>query len=206
MSLTYQPDRFGGILETYEWDNIWYDHADKDDKPRILVIGDSISCGYRPVLTVLLGGNTYVDAIGTSRAVDNPWFEQLLDCMLAQRSDYTAVIFNNGLHGFHLDAEAYEAGLLRMAAYLRQKLPHARLIMPLSTPVRKPGELMQLESRNETVIARNLALCRVAERVGAVTCDFYSALVDHPELWGGDGVHLAKEGYQLLASLCRDLL
>ena len=44
---TYQFEHLNGKLETYEWDNALWEHADTIDIPRVLFIGASISSGIR---------------------------------------------------------------------------------------------------------------------------------------------------------------
>ena len=44
---TYQWDERGARLETYEWDNVWWEHTEDRRAPRALIVGDSISCGFR---------------------------------------------------------------------------------------------------------------------------------------------------------------
>lgn len=38
------------IHESIEWTNIWIPSADKNDLPRVLLIGNSITQGYYPVV------------------------------------------------------------------------------------------------------------------------------------------------------------
>ena len=64
-------------LEMFEWDNLWIEHADKEDIKRVLYIGDSISCGVRQVATSISNGEIYFDGFGTSKALDNPYFKDV---------------------------------------------------------------------------------------------------------------------------------
>ena len=48
---TYEFENRSNCLEHYEWDNTWWDSADVTGTPRVLYIGDSISCGARKVAT-----------------------------------------------------------------------------------------------------------------------------------------------------------
>ena len=65
-------------LETYEWDNVWWECADDCETPRVLYIGDSISCGTRRFATEATENTILFDGVGTSKAVDNPLFAVLL--------------------------------------------------------------------------------------------------------------------------------
>ena len=65
-------------LETYEWDNVWFEQANQPDAKRVLYIGDSISCGTRHQATIAAGNKIFFDGIGTSKAVDNQYFKSKL--------------------------------------------------------------------------------------------------------------------------------
>ena len=43
-------------LETYEWDDIWFDHATDTQQKRVIVFGDSITVNYRFPLVENLRG------------------------------------------------------------------------------------------------------------------------------------------------------
>ena len=104
MKFTYETENRTHKYETYEWDNTWIDHP-YDDTKRVLYIGDSISCGTRPFATELADGKMVFDLFGSSKAVDNPYFKDALTVFANQEEHRDAVIFNNGLHGWHLEDE-----------------------------------------------------------------------------------------------------
>ena len=60
------------VREQCEWSNHWWDCANDPSLPRVLTIGDSICCGYSPVVTRLLQGKAHVDRQGTSRSLNDP--------------------------------------------------------------------------------------------------------------------------------------
>lgn len=192
-----------GKLETYEWDNLWWEHAnDAENKPRALIIGDSISCGYRGFVNEALGGSMYADGLGTSKSLDNPHFTKLIDYVAGQQQRCKVIQFNNGLHGWHLSEEAYKAYYEQMVHYLKENYGDRKLLLVLSTPVRVAGNLSQLAERNDIVIERNRAVCEIAQKEGIEVLDLYSLVIDHPEYHSADGVHLTEEGYRLLAKTC----
>ena len=71
MTLTYEENTRNVALETFEWDDIWYDHVPDNTKPRILMVGDSISRGYRFNVINNLNDTYHTDGWATSKAVDN---------------------------------------------------------------------------------------------------------------------------------------
>ena len=138
-------------FETYEWDRLWWEHAnDTESKNRILIIGDSISCGYRPLVNQEVAD--YVDGIGTSKGLDNTSYITLLNYFMDAFSCYKIIQFNNGLHGWHLSEERYEEYYRRLIAHLVQKCPGAKLVLALTTPVNSGN---QKEERNEKIRKRN---------------------------------------------------
>jgi len=46
---TYAAENREQALEKYEWDNVWWESADSTGVPRVLYIGDSISCNTRRI-------------------------------------------------------------------------------------------------------------------------------------------------------------
>ena len=62
------------IRERIEWADIWVTDADKDDLPRVLLIGDSITRGYFGEVEKRLAGKAYCARLTTSKCVSDPWF------------------------------------------------------------------------------------------------------------------------------------
>ena len=197
---TYEFETKKSPLETYEWDDIWWDHAPDAEGRRILIIGDSISRGYRRALGKLEGREFFVDGIATSKAADNESFYTLLDYYASTGLRYDAVLINNGLHGWHLeDSEEYKDHYEKLASYVKEKFAPEKFFIVLTTPVRKSEQTEIFDERNERVKVRNLAATEIARSLGAEVLDFFSLIENRPELYTGDGVHLVPEGYSLIA-------
>lgn len=195
------------ILETYEWDNVWWQHAPDRTTKRALIIGNSISCGYRGIVNEMLEGKIHVDGFGTSKAVDNPYFAQSLDLMLAQ-SNCSLILFNNGLHGYHLNAADYKKYYYALVKGLLEKYSEKKLALIMTTPVRDRNDHEKLdEKRNKIARERNTAAKEIAAELGLDVIDFYELLVDKShELWSNDTVHLMPEGYRLLAGAAAEYI
>ncbi len=184
--------------ERYEWSNIWWDCADDRALPRVLLIGDSISCGYSAGVTKLLEGRYHVDRLGTSRSINDPVLAKETVMML-QEYPYVAVHFNNGLHGFHLDAAQYTAALATWVRLIREHAKGTALIWASSTPITDNDAPTKLSDSNRIVVARNEAASAVMQAEGVPTNDLYSLVVDRPQLRSADGYHYNGDGYDLLA-------
>ena len=179
-------------LETYEWDNLWIEHANKDDIKRVLYIGDSISCGVRQVATSISNGEIYFDGFGTSKALDNPYFKDSLHLFALQQGKREVVVFNNGLHGWHLDDEKeYPKAYEEMINFLLEEFKGTPLVIVLSTYIANKED-------NKRVINRNKVVLKLAEKYNLPYVDYYSVAEENKDNLT-DGVHFNSEGYKSLA-------
>ena len=181
-------------LETYEWDNNWLEQTGDTDAKRVLYIGDSISCAVRRLSTAVAENSILFDGVATSKAVDNPYLFDTISLFADQQRGRSAVLFNSGLHGPHLDdATEYKHYYENILKLLLDKFKDTPLLLILSTAQAKP-------ERDERVIARNQAVKELAEKYNLPVIDFYSISKANTSLLSEDGIHLTSEGYQLLAN------
>jgi lysophospholipase L1-like esterase len=193
------------VRETYEWSNIWWDHAEDTKLPRVLLIGDSISCGYSPVVTKLLEGKVHVDRLGTSRSINDPVLIKETTMML-EDCRYVAIHFNNGLHGFHLTGPQYASALRRYVKLLQEHGRGAKLIWGSSTPITKGNDTATLDEKNGTVTARNALAAEIMEEQGIPINDLYQLVVGKAELRSPDGYHYNGDGYAVLGKAMAEAL
>lgn len=188
------------VREATEWAQISNPNNTSTDLPRVLLIGDSISVNYAGLVRDLLKGKYYVDALGTSRSVNDPILaDQAL--MMLKEHQYAVIHFNNGLHGNHLDAEGYLSGLTAFTKILQDNARGAKLIWASSTGVTTLQEGQRVYSpRNQKVIERNAVAAKLMGELGIPVNDLYQAIDGKFSLWSNDGVHLNKDGYQVLAN------
>lgn len=193
MNFTYENEDRKVPLETYEWDNTWIDHAADVDRNRVLYIGDSISCGSRMVATELTEWKILFDGFGTSKAVDNPWFTDSVRIFAKQQRERTAVLFNNGLHGFHLDDETgYKEHYENIVRFLVEEFKETPVFIVLTTHIAD-------EKREERVKIRNKVALEIAEKYSLPVIDLYSVSLENKHLLTADGVHFTPDGYKKLA-------
>lgn len=188
-------------LETIEWTQYWSEFAPDEKTPRVLLIGDSISVGYRHIVEGMLGGEYHISSMATSKAVDNPWFMDEVRLLHKQECDYEIVHVNNGAHGGHLDADAYEKYSDKLICALKEEFPSAKFVLALTTPVMKKDDLAAFNPEgNARVKERNERALALAEKHGIrVIDDLYSAALSEPSLHGPDGLHFTEHGYEVLA-------
>ncbi len=190
--------------ERYEWIQSWCDEADKSDKPRVLLVGDSITHGYESIVRELLKDVCYVDFIATSYAADNKLYALLVEGM-AKNSDYDIVHFNHGLHGVHMCPRTYKSKVKSLLTRLGEK---SAIILAETTVVYKEGNRKLDPVWKKRVNERNEI---VAELVTELDCAWdrlyeVSERIPHSAR-SADGVHYESAGYEILAdSVAKSIL
>ena len=84
--------------EAIEWCNVWVTSADKDDLPRVLFIGDSITQAYFASVEARLAGKAHCARITTSKCIGDPGLLPEIELLLDQYR-FKVVHVNNGMHG-----------------------------------------------------------------------------------------------------------
>lgn len=191
-------------FEKYEWDRVLIEDTGDLSAKRVLYIGDSISCAIREVATAQACREILFDGIGTSKGIDNPCFKNALKLFAMQQPQRQAVIFNNGLHGWHLDDETeYKVCYEEMVKFILSEFPETPLGIVLTTAVANTEQ-------NKRAIARNKAAGEIAEKYSLQVIDLYRLSAENINLLSGDGVHFQPEGYEILAAeivrVCRKII
>lgn len=177
-------------LEKYEWESLWWEEPENKVKNHILYIGDSISKGTTERLN-RIDENLAVDNFATSKAVDNPAFEKSLAVFAAQNPDYTTVLFNNGLHGYHLSSEEYAQHYEKLLLVVRELFADTKLFVLTST--------YTADGKQEIVEKRNAKVKAIAEKHNLPIIDLYKTSYKKDDLICEDKVHFTDNGYVTLA-------
>jgi hypothetical protein len=191
--LTYEEKAREARLERREWDRIWIEDTTEATEPRVLYIGDSISNGTHLNATKAAERKILFNCYATSKAVDNPYFYPQLKMFIEQCEKRDAIIFNNGLHGWHLSEEEYSRGYLEIIKKLSSDYPSIPIYLALTTAVN--AEV----GNSERVVPRNEKVLEIARSLGLEVIDLYSVSVENARLHTSDGVHFTAEGYEALA-------
>jgi len=181
------------IRERIEWADIWVTDADKDDLPRVLLVGDSITRGYFGEVEKNVDGKTHCARLTTSKCVSDPFYSDEVELLLKQYK-FAVIHFNNGLHGWGYTEEQYRDGLLRLMETFKEHAAGAKLIWATTTPVRNADNLQQISERTERVKARNQIAAEIMKDRNVSTDDLYGLVEAHPEFFAGDGVHYNGKG------------
>lgn len=193
MSYTYEQQNNNNTLETYEWDSAWLEQAPDRTKKRVMYIGDSISCETRGTATYISNGEFLFDGFGTSKALDNPYFKESVSIFAKQEGYRNVILFNNGLHGWHLNAEEYEKYYDDFIAFLKKEFPETPVGIVLTTNLPKDPE------REEIVIKRNEIAVKIAKKYNCHVIDLYAVSKTVSDMHENDGVHFNAEGSKKLA-------
>ena len=191
-------ENFEAKLETYEWDNIWWEHTENKEAKRILYVGDSISCGTRHAVTAVSGEKILCDGFGTSKAVDNSCFIPALELCLKQITRCDAILFNNGLHGWHLSGEEYEKYYDIMLKFFKETGLPVFVLLTTDFYYKPDG--------TKTVVERNEIAVKLAEKYNFPVIDLFGCSVKNKELYSEDGVHLTGKGYEKLAECILEVI
>ncbi len=190
--LTYEEKDTSCPKELYEWTHVWQENAPDEETVRVLYVGDSISECNRPEMNRLANGELLVDGFATSKALDNPNYLPFLKLFAEEEGHREVVLFNNGLHGWHLSEEEYEVAYERLALALREAAPAKKMLLLLTTRVKD-------EDRTRRVQARNEAVRRIAARHGFPIVDLYALSEQHFDLLSSDGVHFTPAASAIFA-------
>ena len=190
---TYETENRMNKYETYEWDDMWIEHANETGHKRAAYIGDSISVGTRRIATARTNEEILFDGFGTSKALDNPYFKDSIRLFFKQLPNVDTVLFNNGLHGWHLNDETeYKALYDEMIKFILDEIKDAKLYILLTTAVAKDAD-------DERVKFRNIAAREIAEKYAIPIIDLYNITSVNINEISSDGVHPTEPLYEKIA-------
>jgi hypothetical protein len=187
------------IRENIEWTNMRWNDAPDNCKARILLIGDSIVVGHERMLHEIIKDEYCIDSFATAKCVSDVDYMKELDYMLASK-DYDLVIFNNGLHGFDIEDEAYEENLEEVLIDLNKRVKN--LAWRTSTPIRNKEDLNQFEAeKTPRVIRRNAFAAKVTQELNIPVLDLYTPMAENVDYFSPDAIHYNEEGKQTQAQM-----
>jgi lysophospholipase L1-like esterase len=178
--------------ENIEWCDVWIPGATNTNKPRVLLVGDSITKGYYKVASDQLGDRATCARFATSACVADPAFHVQLEALLSQYT-FTLVHFNNGLHGVGYTEEEYRAGYEKALKSIQKHSPSTKMILALSTPL---NETSSANSLNPRINERNRIVRELAKTYGAAVNDLHAISKGHPEYYT-DAYHYKAAAIEL---------
>src|SRR5215469_7241789 len=140
--------------ESIEWCDIWISHANETNLPRILLLGDSITRDYYPLVEKRLDGRAYVARLTTSRFISDPVLLQEIALVL-DNTKFDVIHFNNGMHGWQHSEAEYKNAFPKLLETIRAHAPHARLVWATTTPLKQSQPKSASDPSDERIAARN---------------------------------------------------
>ena len=180
--------------EATEWTHIWIPNAKKENKPYILLIGDSITMQYQRQVTKSLKDKANVGYMTTSLSVADPLYPTLLTSVLCLRK-YNIIHFNNGLHGVPYTDKDYAAKYEKVIKLIKSIQPEAKIVLVPSTPLKLHAD----PSFQKKVIQRNTIVKELAKKYSLPLDDLHREMKDKDALHK-DKFHYKKEGANVLAA------
>lgn len=199
-----------------------WQHYHEEGKVEVLILGDSISIGYTPVVInqlahkanvnrPLLSEFTYVpdhnfvvdfghpvNCGGTSYTLEN------LDTWLG-RGYWDVIHANWGLWDARRSSVSqYTEQLSRIVTRLKHHTPI--LVIATTTPISERHAKSSRPQENATIIAMNQAISELSQTHGFYVNDLYALVQGNPDLYSQDGRHLSEDGYTLLGNQVADVL
>jgi hypothetical protein len=192
------------ITEKIEW--TWTDRPDAPiaGLPNVLLVGDSITRAYYPAVAKDLAGVANVYLFATSAGSGDPRLApQLQDYFGMMGLQFSAIHFNNGMHGWGYTEQQYIAGLPEMIAALRAGAPKAVLVWATCTPALHDST--KGETTNARVDERNRLAAALMAREGIAIDDQRTLMAAHKDMYTDD-VHFTEAGSAIQAAQAADLL
>ena len=181
------------VRETIEWLDVWVPGNNVTDRPRVLLVGDSITRDYYKTVEDKLQGKAVVCRLSTSKSLGDPALLDEVRLVLGQ-AKFDVVHFNNGMHGWGYTEDEYAKAVPDLVAAIRKAAPGAKLVWASTTPVRVAGQVDQLDPKTDRVKARNAAAAEVMRREKIPVNDLFALVAEKPEWFSNDGVHLNANG------------
>lgn len=189
-NLTFEFEKKTSRLESLEWDNVWWEQTEDNTSKRVLYIGDSISCGIRHQISNLSDNKVLCDGFATSKSLDNPYFKDSLELFMKQQNKCDVILFNNGLHGWHLSDLEYQKYYEEILKFLlKRNIPIFVLLTTGVTTNHDDGQVVK---------CRNKIAEALAKKYNLPIIDLYSVSVEIASLHT-DGIHFQTSGYEKLA-------
>ena len=185
------------MKEKFEWIHSWCDHTEKNDLPRIVLVGDSITHNYQEFVRQALHGKAYVDYIAASYSLDENFYNVLIENFVGD-SHYDLLHYNFGLHGMHLSKEECKK---KTETLLRKIAANKKVILATSTIVYRENNVCLDEEWMLRVRERNEIFREIAAEQGYETDDLFSVSKNiEKKFRNKDGMHYTSAGYEILAN------
>lgn len=191
-----------------EENNIIYDNI--SDDPRILLLGDSISKGYREYVFNDMIGKAYIyypEGITTFSTHMLRYIQEYAE-KLSIGSNINIVYFNTGLWDVLringddplVSIDEYKKNLQRIINRLRYVFPNAELVFATTTPVHEEMATYSFSRVNSDIKYYNDAACEIMENNHVEVHDLNKYVAESLDDKYADFTHFTEEGYKAIAN------
>ena len=199
-----------------------WQHYHEEGKVEVLILGDSISIGYTPVVinqladianvnrpllsefTYVLDHNFAVDFGHPVNCEGTTYTLEYLDAWLGT-GKWDVIHANWGLWDARRSSVSqYTKQLDRIVTRLKRHTPV--LVIATTTPISERHGKSSHPQENATIIAMNQAISELSQTHGFYVNDLYALVQGHPDLYSQNGRHLSEGGYTLLGNQVADVL
>jgi hypothetical protein len=189
-----QPPTF--LRENIEWADIWFPDIRNTTLPRVLLIGDSITRNYYPVVESDLKGKAIICRLTTSHFISDPILPALIQTYLDQMK-FDVIQFNNGMHGWDHTEDEYRRAFPAFLAAIQDHARGAKLIWATTTPISPANHPDETDPQTDRVKGRNAIADEFVSKAGIPEDDLFALMTTHPGLHVNDGVHFTDAGEQV---------
>ena len=188
----FLPENSSRKRERVEWVQFYSFNAKDDDAPRILVIGDSISCQFKDFLRQELGEKVNLSSWAVSKCVTDLTFIKELDLVL-EYNKYDLILFNNGLHSLSMPPDEWGRAYEKVLDFIAAKLPEVPVTLVLSTPLTSRDKTEKSRMLNEVVL-------NISRKKQLPVLDLFSSMdqLDRDKFWI-DEYHFTEQASEMQA-------
>jgi hypothetical protein len=199
-----------GLNEAYNWRYVHRQHI-----KNVLILGDSISIGYMPIVRELLNEKANINRPLVSEFSYIPSKEFLFDhgepanCKSTLNSltelenwlddeKWDVIHVNWGMWDIDIiDPVTYEA---QLELLIKKILPHTKaLIIATTTPIAQKENSKESDEKIKKIIKFNIVIVKLAKKYNLEVDDLYAAALTKTGIHSPDNIHLNESGYKLLA-------
>jgi acyl-CoA thioesterase-1 len=200
-----------GLNYSYNWH-----YVHRQDIKNVLILGDSISIGYTPIVHELLNEKANINRPLVSEFSYIPSKEFLFDhgepvnCKSTIYSlkelenwlddkKWDVIHANWGLWDIDtIDVLVYEA---QLELLIKKILPHTRvLIIATTTPIAKKENFKESNAKIKKIIEFNKVIVKLAKKYNLEVDDLYASALTKTGIYSTDNIHLNESGDELLAN------
>jgi lysophospholipase L1-like esterase len=180
--------------------NAWDFVRDQPGRPRVLLIGDSVSRGYTQAVRKALAGRVNVHRAPANCGPTASGLKHIEVWLGDGRWD--VIHFNFGIHDRNTPLPDYTTRLEKLVR--RMQKTGARLVWASTTPI---PDLPAKKQTAASIVERNAAAAGLMRRHGIAINDLFTAVTPHlPTMQRPEDVHFNGEGYEFLGRTVADAL